>query len=149
MPIVETRTVPGESLGRTTRNESIPRWSRRARLFLGLVTFVLIFVFAFAAIASMLAAEPGATLDSIDRQPFQVLLVLAIFMQFLLLLFYISFASQNPRLPARGAWMFAMVFMPWAILPVYWYLHIWRAPYVGSPRRDYNVPGGQLTPQAD
>jgi hypothetical protein len=113
------------------------------------LTFVLIGVFAFAAIAAVVATGPAAALNAGDYSPFQVVLALAIFMQFLLLLFYISFAAQNPRLPARGAWMFAMVFMPWAILPIYWYLHVWRAPYVANPRRDYNVPGGQLTARAD
>ncbi len=146
---METRTVTGQPLGQTTRNESIPRWSRRARLFLGVLTFVLIGVFASAAFAAAFTAGPAAGFDAGDYSPFQVVLVLAIFMQFILMLFYISFAAQNPRLSARGTWVFAMIFMPWAILPIYWYLHIWHAPYVANPRHDYNVPGGQRTSRAD
>lgn len=147
---METRTVTQQKPMRTTRNESIPRWSRRARLFLGIMTFVLIAVFGFAAVSAMTA--PTATASPVVEQPFgplQFLLVLATFMQFLLMLFYLSFAAQNPRLQARGVWMVAIVLLPWAILPVYWFQHIWSAPYVADPDSDYNVPGGEMTPQAD
>lgn len=147
---METRTVTHQKPMRTTRNESIPRWSRRARLFLGIMTFVLIGVFAFAAVSAMLLPlETAAPLAEQPFGPLHFLLVLATFMQFLLMLFYLSFAAQNPRLSSRGLWMVAIVFLPWAILPVYWFQHIWSAPYVADPESDYNVPGGEMTPHAD
>lgn len=147
---METRTVQHTTHPRTTRNESITRWSRRARLFLGGATFVIIATFLVAALTTLTGVfDSPATLDAPEIGPLQIVLVLAIFTQFLLMLFYISFAAQNPRTDARGAWIAGIVLMPWAILPVYWWAHVWSAPYVSDPRRDYNVPGGQMTPLAD
>ncbi|MDQ3030988.1 MAG: hypothetical protein M3Y87_01105 [Myxococcota bacterium] len=146
---MDTRTVDStQNHPRITRNETIPRWSRRARLFLGVMTFALIGVFAFAAITTLAMPTPIEPVGD-GFGAIQFVLVLATFMQFLLMLFYISFAWQNPRLGSRGAWIVAIVLLPWAILPIYWYQHIWTAPYIGDPGRDYNVPGGQMTPQAD
>lgn len=146
---MDTRTVTHhDRSARITRNETVPRWSRRARLFLGVVTFAVIAMFAVGAISAMTTpTAPAPMIDALG--PLQFLLVLATFAQFLLMLFYISFAWQNPRLAAREAWIVAIVLLPWAMLPIYWCQHIWKAPYVASPEHDYNVPGGALTPRAD
>ena len=50
---------------------------------------------------------------------------------------------------SRLAWMISMIALPFAALPVYWWVHVWKAPYVADPHHDYNVPGGQLTPQTE
>ncbi|AKF10738.1 hypothetical protein DB32_007887 [Sandaracinus amylolyticus] len=140
---METRTVPAHT-PRTTRNESITRWSRSARMVLGIVLAVVIVTFAVSAIASFAVPTPPERVSLIHWSLF-----VATFMQYLLCLFFISFAAQNPRSDNRGLWIAGMVLLPWGILPVYWWAHVWNAPYVSDPSHDYNVPGGQLTPQAD
>lgn len=142
---METRTVvPHAGHPRTTRNETITRWSRSARLMLGAIMVGVIVVFAFAALTALTARTPTEELTFVHWALF-----VATFMQYLLSLFFISFAAQNPRVDRRGLWIVGIVLVPWGILPVYWWAHIWNAPYVGDPDHDYNVPGGQLTPQGD
>jgi hypothetical protein len=62
---------------------------------------------------------------------------------FLLTAFYVSFAAQNPRTDRRGTWIAGIVLLPWAAQPLYWWVHVWGAPYAADPTQDYNVPGGQ------
>ena len=142
---METRTVVHHvSHTRTTRNESITRWSRSARIVLGVIMVGVIVAFTVAAVTAMTMSTP------VQRLSFaHYALFVATFMQYLLSLFFISFAAQNPRTERRWLWIVGMVLMPWGVLPVYWWAHVWNAPYVGDPDHDYNVPGGQLTPQAD
>lgn len=142
---METRTVVHHvAHPRTTRNESIPRWSRSARITIGLIMASVIVVFVTAVLGTIGDETPTARLSFAHYALF-----VATFMQYLLSLFFISFAAQNPRTDRRWLWIVGMVLVPWGILPVYWWVHVWNAPYVGDPDRDYNVPGGQLTPQAD
>lgn len=105
---------------------------------------VVIAVFVSSVLATIGDTTPTARLGLAHYALF-----VATFMQYLVCLFFISFAAQNPRTERRWLWVVGMVLMPWGILPVYWWAHVWNAPYVGDPDRDYNVPGGQLTPQAD
>jgi hypothetical protein len=141
------RNIVGQHV-RTTRNETIPRWSRAARLTLGVITFVLIGLFATAAIASLFTpAYP--TMPRSGAGPVTFVLFLATFAQFLLMMFYVSFAAQNPRAENRAAWIASMIVLPFAMMPIYWWVHVWNAPYVADPERDYNVPGGQLEPGTD
>jgi FtsH-binding integral membrane protein len=141
---LETRTVHTATRPRTTRNESIPRWSRSSRLTLGVLTLAIIVTFAGAALVAVAAETPATTVNTEHW-----VLFAATFMQYLLCLFYISFAAQNPRSAVRGWWIVGMVVLPWGVLPVYWWAHVWNAPYVSDPEHDYNVPGGQLTPHTD
>lgn len=144
---MDTRTVI-DTHPRTTRNESITRWSQGARITLGAITFLLIALFAFAAVMTLLTPETMP----MERQgvgPVHFLVFAGVFAQFLLILFYVSFAWQNPRTDNHVPWIVGMVVLPFATLPVYWWVHVWKAPYVADPHHDYNVPGGQLTPQAD
>lgn len=144
---METRTVI-DTHSRTTRNESVTRWSRGARAMLGAITFVLIAAFATVAASMLVGADPSS-MPVAGMRPLHVVLFTATFAQFLLITFYLSFAAQNPRTDNRGAWMAWMILLPFAALPVYWWVHVWNAPFVGDPHHDYNVPGGQMTPQAD
>lgn len=144
---METRTVIDRH-PRTTRNESIPRWSRGARATLGIITFALIAAFAVVGLGLLFGAPAGSA-PAIGSEPLHVVLFAATFGMFLLIMFYLSFAAQNPRTDSRGAWMLSMIALPFAALPLYWWVHVWKAPFVGDPHHDYNVPGGQLTPQAD
>lgn len=142
---METRTVVHHvAHPRTTRNESITRWSRSARITIGLIMAVVIAVFVMSVLATVGDTTPTTRLSFAHYALF-----VGTFMQYLLCLFFISFAAQNPRTERRWLWIMGMVLVPWGILPVYWWVHVWNAPYVGDPDRDYNVPGGQLTPQAD
>ena len=145
---MDTRTIT-DPHPRTTRNESITRWSRRARLTLGVITFSLVAFFAAAAVALVVVWTPAVHTVSPAASMLSVMLYIATIALFLLMLFYLSFAAQNPRSENRGLWITGMVLLPWGILPVYWWAHVWNAPYVSDPDHDYNVPGGQLTPQAD
>jgi hypothetical protein len=144
---VDTRTVT-DLHRRTTRNETIPRWNRAARATLGMITFGLILLFAVGA-ATMIALSNPAELSSPGLGPMHYVLFVATFAQFLLMMFYLSFAAQNPRTDVRGLWMLGIIALPFAIMPVYWWTHIWNAPYVADPDHDYNVPGGEMTAQAD
>lgn len=144
---METRTVI-ETHPRTTRNETIPRWSQGARITLGVITFLLIAIFVVVA-ASALLAPPPALLGRPGVGTLQFLLFPVAFAEFLLIAFYLSFAAQNPRTDNRLGWMLSMIVLPFAALPVYWWVHVWKAPYVGDRRDDHNVPGGQLSPQTD
>lgn len=142
---METRTVVHHvPHPRTTRNESITRWSRTARITLGVIMAVVIVGFVVSVLTAAATTAPPARLTAAHY-----VLFVGTFMQYLLCLFFISFAAQNPRTERRWLWIVGIVLVPWGVLPIYFWAHIWNAPYVGDPDRDYNVPGGQLTPQAD
>jgi hypothetical protein len=145
---VDTLTAHPHHLPVTTRNESVTRWSRRARGALGFITFALIGIFGGAGVHALLtpAVQPHQ-LGSAGE--IQFALLFATFLQFLLTLFYVSFAAQNPRSDARWGWIAGMVLLPFAVMPVYWWVHIWNAPFIGNPKKDHAVPGGEITPDAD
>ena len=127
---METRTVI-DTHPRTTRNESITRWSQGARITLGAITFLLIALFAFAAVMTLLTPETMP----MERQgigPTHFLVFAGVFAEFLLILFYVSFAWQNPRTDNHVPWIVGMVVLPFATLPVYWWVHVWKAPYVAE-----------------
>lgn len=145
---MKTHTVSYEREGRIAPSETIPRWSRRARLALGVLTFTAVGVFALTAfiMAIAMVAVPDASTVG-PYIPAQFVLILATVTLYMLMLFYISFVSQNPRVQSRGAWVAAMVLMPWVALPMYWHAHVWGAPYVADPSRDHPVPGRRPEPQ--
>lgn len=144
---LETRTVHDEH-PRTTRNETVTRWSSTARITLGVITFLLIAIVAATGLVALLTPTAVASPPRV-LGPLHYGLFIGFFTQFLLIAIYVSFAAQNPRTDVRFAWIASMILMPWAALPIYWWVHIWKAPSVSDPSHDYNVPGGALTPHAD
>ena len=48
--------------------------------------------------------------------------------RFVTILAYAFFASQNPRLHARGMWMFFFVIAAPISTLIYWFLFVWPAP---------------------
>lgn len=139
----QTIDVPARpSDTRVRRDETIPRWGRNARVALGVLTLISTAVFtlgALAVIVSILVA-PDVARTRPDT-PLHFVLLFAAIADYLLTLFYIWFASQNPRLASRALWIAGMVLVPWLVQPMYWYAHVLNAPYVGDPSRDLGVPG--------
>ncbi|UJR87135.1 hypothetical protein [Sandaracinus amylolyticus] len=142
MARVETITVPSQSTTRVGREETIPRWSRRARLTLGVLTLGSVGLFALTALAVtlLMVLSPDITRER-TYAPLHFVLIFAAIADYMLTLFYIWFASQNPRITHRAAWIVGMIVAPWVTQPMYWYAHVLNAPYVGDPTRDHPVPG--------
>ena len=142
MARVDTVTVPARSTTRVGRDETIPRWSHGARMALGVLTLgsVAVFVLTALAVTLVMILSPDIARER-PHVPLSFVLIFAAIADYMLSLFYIWFASQNPRIDARGAWIAAMILVPWVAQPIYWYAHVLHAPYVGDPTRDLSVPG--------
>ncbi|WP_053236457.1 hypothetical protein [Sandaracinus amylolyticus] len=149
MARVATITVPAQSSTRVGRDESIPRWSRRARMTLGVITLGSVAIFVITALAEVLVMilapnvareRPGQTLHFV--------LLFAAIADYMLSLFYIWFAAQNPRIDHRVAWIAGFILAPWVAQPMYWYAHVLNAPYVGDPTRDHPVPASTASTPA-
>lgn len=128
--------VQGSTQNRNVAHgETIPRWSRASRLALGGWTF------SMPLAAVVIAAWAVATEPDVPSALFGATYGLFV-MHFILLLFYVSFAAQNPRLGrARLPWLLSLLFAgPVAIL-AYWVIHVWNAPSVGRSDVDHETPG--------
>lgn len=116
--------------------ETIPRWSRGSRLALGAWTFAMPVSAAGVGLANLARGT--------DPPPVLVAATCGLFvLHALITLFYAAFAGQNARIArTRTAWMVALVLAGPITIPVYWLVHVWRAPYVGSPGVDGGPPSG-------
>jgi hypothetical protein len=119
--------VPGPDR-RVGARETIPRWSDGSRLALGAWTFSM--PLAAATLASMnlwLSTEVPPALLAITVGFFVLHAIIT--------LFYVAFAGQNPRIErTRTAWMVALIAAGPVAIPVYWFIHVWRAPHAGRNR---------------
>ena len=131
MNVIE-QTVPENDL-RVTRTEAIPRWSMGSRLALGAWTFSM----PFAALGLAVAA---LALQNDVPPAFFAGVFYLIVCHFILTVFYLSFASQNPRLENKTGWMVALVLAGPVSILVYWVMHVWHAPKVGQNDVDSVIP---------
>lgn len=93
------------------------------RIALGLMT-VWAVVYAFAALRMDLGvAREGVSFFGPEIQAVSVLNALAIFCV------YTWRALRSPRMRAidKTGWVFAMLFLYPFVVPLFWYLHVWRA----------------------
>ncbi|MFW5876138.1 MAG: hypothetical protein ACOCXM_05335 [Myxococcota bacterium] len=101
-------------------------WSKGDRLWLGVFTLLPVAVGVAIPIRALLQAEPlfGGT-------GFCVLCLAHPLMVFMLLMAYAPAAFNNHRISQGGRilWLLGFVVLGVVTLPVYWYLHVWRAPY--------------------
>jgi hypothetical protein len=131
MDVIET-SVPENDL-RVTRTEAIPRWSMGSRLALGAWTFSMPFAALMLAVAALVMQE------NVPPAFFAGLFYLIV-CHFILTVFYLSFASQNPRLDNKIPWMIALVLAGPVSILVYWVMHVWHAPKVGQNDVDSVIP---------
>jgi hypothetical protein len=130
--LVVVTTAPGPDR-RVGARETIPRWSTMSRLALGAWTFTMP---CFAALLSMLSLASGT-----EVPPPLLAAVVALFaMHGILVLLYAAFATQNPRIErTRFWWQMALVLAGPVSIPVYWFIHVLYAPYVGPHDVDSSV----------
>ena len=117
-------------------SETIPRWGVGARVALGVLSLIaLIIPLVLLAVALL---TPGS--DAVDTQLLGGSFGMFIF-HGLLVLFFVSFVIQNPRIEQeRALWIAGLLFAAPLTLPIYWWKHIWKAPFVGRHHHDYEVP---------
>jgi hypothetical protein len=102
--------------------ETIPHWRRGARLALGFWTFSMPVIAAGLGVASMLV--------SVEVPPGLLAAVYGFLVaHFIIAMFYVAFAGQNPRLRSPAAWQLAIVLAGPVTILVYWIVHVWFAPY--------------------
>jgi len=104
----------------TTGTETIMYWTTAMRLALvawtALVPLVATAVFAYWLITKQTSPV------------FIGMLFPLLINHFIGVLTYAFFASQNPRLSARGLWMFSFIVAAPISTLLYWFLFIWPAP---------------------
>jgi hypothetical protein len=130
-------TVPGvHERNRIGHSETIPRWGVGARAALGLLSFIALLI-PVVLLSVALLTPPGHDIDTT--------LLGGAFGMFifhgLLVLFFVSFVVQNPRIEEeRILWVLGLLVAAPLMLPIYWWKHIWKAPFVAGGRRDHEVP---------
>ena len=102
-------------------------WTRSDRRWIGLFTLLPVLVGVAAVIRVLL--DPAGLLGGGEGPC--VLCLAHPLMVFMLLLLYAPAVFNNPRLspPLRRLWLVGFVVAGIVTLPVYWYRHIWSAPY--------------------
>jgi hypothetical protein len=130
--------VPGTDL-RVTRTEAIPRWSMGSRLALGVWTFSMPLAALVVATYALVVAPavPPALFAGVYY---------LITCHFILTLFYLSFAAQNPRIGNKVTWMISLVLAGPVSILVYWVMHVWNAPKVGQDDIDSVIPQHRVRP---
>jgi hypothetical protein len=59
-----------------------------------------------------------------------------------------AFVMQNPRIEGlRTIWLFGLVLAPPLTIPMYWWAHVWNAPYIGDREEDDHDTGTRQTPR--
>jgi len=119
---------------RVGKSETIPRWGPTSRLALGLITLM----------GPVLATTLGVWAIVENDSPPPVLLGAAFgffIAHCLMTFFYLAFAGQNPRLRSRTRWQLALILAGPITIPIYWFIHVWGAPRIGTGDTDYEVPG--------
>lgn len=104
----------------TKGTETITYWSTAMRLALGAWT---------AGVPLVTLAVAAYWLMTKQTSPVFIGALFPLFIErFVTILAYAFFASQNPRLHARGMWMFFFVIAAPISTLIYWFLFVWPAP---------------------
>lgn len=116
--------------------ETIPRWSDLSRLALGAWTFSMpLLALAIASASLVLRPTPALLAAAMALVSGHAIITML----------YGAFAVQNPRIARwRTAWLLALLVAGPVFIPVYWVVHVWRAPRVGRPNVDGPSPGFDL-----
>jgi len=103
-----------------------------AKIVLGLMT-IWATLYAFAAVSMDFGVSPEGGFGP----AMQVISILDVSVIFAV---YTWLAFQSPRMRAveKTGWVFAMLFLFPFVVPLFWYLHVWRAP--GLPCADAGRP---------
>jgi len=135
-------TVRDRSRTRVGSREAIPHWGMGARAALGvLASMALGSPFALLSLAAWTVAEPkiGSVLALAS---YATLIFYA-----LLTVVFASFVIDNPRIYGlRTIWLIGLITAPPLTLPIYWWTHVWNAPYLGERRED-DGPGKERAPR--
>lgn len=112
--------------------------SKTQKILLGIasgwpIVYIVLFVVFIFGIVALSSDGPGGGLDTLFAGGFVILLILhliTIILTLALMIFYIVHAVKNTRLDSnmRIVWILVFFFGGMLVLPVYWYLQIWKAP---------------------
>lgn len=95
-----------------------------AKIALGLMTiWAVLYALAALSMDFIASAEPGSVLGP-AIQVASILDVSAVFAVYT----YLAFQSARMRAIEKTGWVFAMLFLYPLVVPLFWYLHVWRAP---------------------
>ncbi len=117
-------------------SESIPRWGMGSRAALGLLSAIA-FIAPVALLSAIVTSHGNATADN---RLLGMGVAMVVF-HALLVLFFISFVRQNPRIHGQQTlWLGGLLLAAPITLPAYWWMHIWNAPVVGNRHVDDDAP---------
>ncbi len=128
------KSIPsqGEEIGDTAVNNL----SRPVRIWLGIASFlpfltIGLMVLAFIGTAFLMVAAGNN--HSFLPWPFFLMFPVVIFINLLymgLMVFYIIHIINSSRVPhdQQALWVLLLFFLNFLVMPVYWYLYIWREP---------------------
>ncbi len=125
-------TIRDRSRTRVGARETIPHWGTGARAALG--------VLAAASLASPFVLSWLAAWMSVDPRIGSALAFAAyaaLVFNALLTIVFSSFVMANPRIYGlRTFWLIGLIAAPPLTLPIYWWTHVWNAPFVGERQED-------------
>jgi len=103
--------------------------STGAKLFLGILTILPFFyIIAFIAIIIVMVTQIGG--DTQSGPPVALFIAHGFFMLLILglIVYYIIHALRNTRLPQteRLLWVIIIFVGNMLVMPIYWFLHVWR-----------------------
>jgi len=103
-----------------------------AKIALGLMTIWAV-LYALAALSMDFVVSPEG--GSVFGPAIQVASIIDVSLVFAV---YTYLAFQSPRMRAieKTGWVFAMLFLYPLVVPLFWYLHVWRAARPGLPSGD-------------